>query len=113
MIRRPPRSTLFPYTTLFRSTELHDELAVVRMHGLPHFTPERDPLVAVDHRVVGHDAPAQVDRHERRDNGADPSLRELDFPVEAGLVAGAVVVVETARDVRPEDAVLHGQILEA
>src|SRR2546426_5367789 len=25
MIRRPPRSTLFPYTTLFRSgTELHD-----------------------------------------------------------------------------------------
>src|SRR2546430_4649257 len=23
MIRRPPRSTLFPYTTLFRSTESH------------------------------------------------------------------------------------------
>src|SRR3712207_7954840 len=23
MIRRPPRSTLFPYTTLFRSDELH------------------------------------------------------------------------------------------
>src|SRR5436190_2959501 len=23
MIRRPPRSTLFPYTTLFRSVELH------------------------------------------------------------------------------------------
>src|ERR1039457_7316125 len=23
MIRRPPRSTLFPYTTLFRSGELH------------------------------------------------------------------------------------------
>src|SRR3712207_7084287 len=27
MIRRPPRSTLFPYTTLFRSK---DELAVIR-----------------------------------------------------------------------------------
>src|SRR3712207_8760524 len=25
MIRRPPRSTLFPYTTLFRSEVLHDE----------------------------------------------------------------------------------------
>src|SRR3712207_7139353 len=25
MIRRPPRSTLFPYTTLFRSKELIDE----------------------------------------------------------------------------------------
>src|SRR3712207_8781527 len=24
MIRRPPRSTLFPYTTLFRSLELYD-----------------------------------------------------------------------------------------
>src|SRR5258705_5816924 len=25
MIRRPPRSTLFPYTTLFRSRQLHHE----------------------------------------------------------------------------------------
>src|SRR2546430_12626690 len=25
MIRRPPRSTLFPYTTLFRSLSLHTE----------------------------------------------------------------------------------------
>src|SRR2546430_2798853 len=27
MIRRPPRSTLFPYTTLFRSRELHRSVA--------------------------------------------------------------------------------------
>src|SRR5437588_8792843 len=27
MIRRPPRSTLFPYTTLFRSTRPHHALA--------------------------------------------------------------------------------------
>src|SRR3989449_6641107 len=27
MIRRPPRSTLFPYTTLFRSNEAHAVLA--------------------------------------------------------------------------------------
>src|SRR5258708_33984721 len=27
MIRRPPRSTLFPYTTLFRSSDRRDELA--------------------------------------------------------------------------------------
>src|SRR5215510_16372311 len=26
MIRRPPRSTLFPYTTLFRSTQLQAEV---------------------------------------------------------------------------------------
>src|SRR3712207_7853434 len=30
MIRRPPRSTLFPYTTLFRS--LHPKWAEVRSH---------------------------------------------------------------------------------
>src|SRR3712207_7408504 len=28
MIRRPPRSTLFPYTTLFRSLHHHDQPAV-------------------------------------------------------------------------------------
>src|SRR2546430_7602059 len=35
MIRRPPRSTLFPYTTLFRSLshELRTPLAVVRSAG--------------------------------------------------------------------------------
>src|SRR2546429_6636252 len=31
MIRRPPRSTLFPYTTLFRSRE---EVLLVRRYGL-------------------------------------------------------------------------------
>src|SRR2546428_5014495 len=30
MIRRPPRSTLFPYTTLFRSTQAGKPLAVRR-----------------------------------------------------------------------------------
>src|SRR2546430_13513896 len=29
MIRRPPRSTLFPYTTLFRSNILHDEVTMI------------------------------------------------------------------------------------
>src|SRR2546422_9671332 len=31
MIRRPPRSTLFPYTTLFRSALLHDRVGDVRL----------------------------------------------------------------------------------
>src|SRR3712207_7595004 len=34
MIRRPPRSTLFPYTTLFRSP--HRQAARVRTRPLPH-----------------------------------------------------------------------------
>src|SRR5258708_5948753 len=32
MIRRPPRSTLFPYTTLFRSPEPGEELGIVQSH---------------------------------------------------------------------------------
>src|SRR3712207_8692612 len=33
MIRRPPRSTLFPYTTLFRSPRLFEALALARGDG--------------------------------------------------------------------------------
>src|SRR2546428_4786338 len=38
MIRRPPRSTLFPYTTLFRSiTEVYDYLRLLYARiGVPH-----------------------------------------------------------------------------
>src|SRR3712207_5270547 len=35
MIRRPPRSTLFPYTTLFRSGHGEDDFNLGRQHGLP------------------------------------------------------------------------------
>src|SRR2546429_4689265 len=33
MIRRPPRSTLFPYTTLFRSQAADERVAVLLRHG--------------------------------------------------------------------------------
>src|SRR3712207_7006917 len=33
MIRRPPRSTLFPYTTLFRSADVTKEQALGRFAG--------------------------------------------------------------------------------
>src|SRR2546426_4314923 len=32
MIRRPPRSTLFPYTTLFRSNEIRQAARMVDVH---------------------------------------------------------------------------------
>src|SRR5256885_11979108 len=34
MIRRPPRSTLFPYTTLFRSVRRHDQQRRLREEQL-------------------------------------------------------------------------------
>src|SRR3712207_8256434 len=47
MIRRPPRSTLFPYTTLFRS-DADDGRR--ELHRLKH-----DGLVLVAHGVAGRD----------------------------------------------------------
>src|SRR3712207_7695810 len=42
MIRRPPRSTLFPYTTLFRSVGLSHVLAISGLHvGLLFFFLEK------------------------------------------------------------------------
>src|SRR5207302_10385599 len=47
MIRRPPRSTLFPYTTLFRSEAenprqlTHESLVVSRSHPATQFLPAR------------------------------------------------------------------------
>src|SRR3712207_8736771 len=35
MIRRPPRSTLFPYTTLFRSADEDEIKAMLRLASLP------------------------------------------------------------------------------
>src|SRR3712207_7240910 len=59
MIRRPPRSTLFPYTTLFRSVggELLRDPAVDahRPHarGVAGTRAEREPVERVQHLLVG------------------------------------------------------------
>src|SRR2546426_9232023 len=39
MIRRPPRSTLFPYTTLFRSAAQVQVVGALRRHGDAHALP--------------------------------------------------------------------------
>jgi hypothetical protein len=95
-----------------RVAELHDELAVVLVDLLADFAPEGDPVVVVDHRVVRQDAAAAMNGYERRDDGADAPAGELLFPVDARLVARAVVVVPAAGDARPEQAVLDGQVPE-
>src|SRR2546422_11279862 len=47
MIRRPPRSTLFPYTTLFRSLDAHEQHIVrpSRVRQQPAGNIERRPAV--------------------------------------------------------------------
>src|SRR5438309_11088797 len=47
MIRRPPRSTLFPYTTLFRSDFLEPDVAVAARGEQPHELIECGRLVGL------------------------------------------------------------------
>src|SRR5687768_18286203 len=42
MIRRPPRSTLFPYTTLFRSEQHDDEQARPERRATSSTVPDRE-----------------------------------------------------------------------
>src|SRR3712207_7982063 len=60
MIRRPPRSTLFPYTTLFRSADIHggspcccQQIGLVELLGLRDGPAQsREPQVEVCREVV-------------------------------------------------------------
>src|SRR3712207_8705532 len=54
MIRRPPRSTLFPYTTLFRSRQLADVALVVAPEALQRLA-VGDALHALDGQRVRAD----------------------------------------------------------
>ncbi len=93
--------------------QLQDVLAVaLAMDLLDEPLPERDARVAIDRRVVGHDAAAHRHRHERRDDRADAAPGELDLPVDPRLVARPVVVVEPPGDVRAKHAVLDRQVPE-
>src|SRR5437870_11514948 len=56
MIRRPPRSTLFPYTTLFRSTE---RAPSVHLSG----TQQRGPLARNCPRSKSPDVPSRSEEH--------------------------------------------------
>src|SRR2546426_3729479 len=80
MIRRPPRSTLFPYTTLFRSLGHAADEALVeglgRIHSaVPQQVVHRHDLA--DHREVL----ARVERHgDERQRRSEEHTSELQSP---------------------------------
>src|SRR5256885_7920994 len=76
MIRRPPRSTLFPYTTLFRSRVNDDALG-----GLEHVGPDRyGAAPAWDDVVRGqHDRP--VVREDRKSTRLNSSHLVISYAV--------------------------------
>src|SRR5438132_7786066 len=61
MIRRPPRSTLFPYTTLFRSVDRRDRRGARRWcaHGPPGLAAGVHPLRRTGSRSEEHTSELQ------------------------------------------------------
>src|SRR5687768_18300496 len=68
MIRRPPRSTLFPYTTLFRSDRV---LGLARAHELDDPLDERAP---VDLRL-DHDDVEPLEKHRSEEHTSELQSR--------------------------------------
>src|SRR5688572_32266073 len=59
MIRRPPRSTLFPYTTLFRSPASRPRLVRLRMRSQPKQSRQTRPCLTSRHRSEEHTSELQ------------------------------------------------------
>src|SRR2546426_10258233 len=82
MIRRPPRSTLFPYTTLFRSWVPRQERRQMRGHAdRPHAGPpasvrDTEGFVQVEVAHVGADVP----RPAQPDLGVHVGAVHIDLP---------------------------------
>src|SRR3712207_7280207 len=73
MIRRPPRSTLFPYTTLFRSARRRTRRRLRRL------LPDGDVAAAVAReRLAAPPAPA-LDRKSTRLNSSHANISYADF----------------------------------
>src|SRR3712207_8803095 len=77
MIRRPPRSTLFPYTTLFRS-----ENRGYKLEGTEVYDVRARPRVVVEYRIAqGHGQSRNEEPDEEPDEDAltrEPDERQLD-----------------------------------
>src|SRR5258708_10668034 len=83
MIRRPPRSTLFPYTTLFRSADQHPDRAQQQQAGERRIA-DRDRR-AVKRRSEEHTSELQSPDHlvcrllleKKKPRRAEPWTRDI------------------------------------
>src|SRR2546425_3951257 len=71
MIRRPPRSTLFPYTTLFRS----DEIDLIRFRTM--IMPRLSAITAILRTWQHPCLPSILDRRSRPQNRSEEHTSEL------------------------------------
>src|SRR3712207_8067403 len=76
MIRRPPRSTLFPYTTLFRSRHRPEGH---RLHGRRHDDAVDEDIVRRLRRVEVRRAAGEQDRKSTRLNSSHANISYAVF----------------------------------
>src|SRR3712207_8548791 len=86
MIRRPPRSTLFPYTTLFRSARRGRDRSAPRCRGEDETAGRhaRHGVVAAlpGHDTIGECAAALVlDRRDRKSTRLNSSHANISYAV--------------------------------
>src|SRR5688572_32566359 len=83
MIRRPPRSTLFPYTTLFRSRALDLHLQVRYETILVHtgMAPRRDRQVSPEARPTELGGSLWTPKRDRKSTRLNSSHSQISYAV--------------------------------
>src|SRR2546422_5439153 len=85
MIRRPPRSPLFPYTTLFRSTPRATSARRQRLASLSRKTGSRQPRYRSRRSaivtVTGLESPRHVGRIDRKSTRLNSSHGYISYAV--------------------------------
>src|SRR2546430_7470089 len=86
MIRRPPRSTLFPYTTLFRSLDAMTQCTIL---------PRPDQVLQVQHHFLGRVVVAVAGKADK--------VRKQDRDVVVPPGPDLVGLLQLADDLRSEE----------
>src|SRR5437867_7844886 len=100
MVRRPPRSTLFPYTTLFRSLEALDSAGQDRSLVRPQVAPAP---VSTQREGRG----VQLDRKSTRLNSSHRTISYAVFCLKKKKISTGKPVKEGVRSKLPHAIRLH------
>src|SRR3712207_6304549 len=77
MIRRPPRSTLFPYTTLFRSAAAEQSIRLAAAIHADHPAEAAAPAgLDAGERVLEHDAAVRRDAERSEEHTSELQSRQ-------------------------------------
>src|SRR3989441_7199377 len=101
MIRRPPRSTLFPYTTLFRSLHVGPESAGAEPGPIAYGRGGQEPTITDANLLLGRlnpDALLGVKGRARLDQVHDIVNKKIGAHLSLDPVAAAAAIVRVAND---------------